>query len=115
MMAYKQIVIVRKDLKMGVGKTAAQVAHASVGALNKASKSAVATWEDEGGKKVVLKVPGLKELSELRRKAAAKKLPVFVVRDAGLTQLDEGTVTCVGIGPADEEKVDEIARGLKLL
>jgi len=114
-MAYKQIVIVRKDLKMGMGKTAAQVAHASVGAMKMAGKRAIEAWEDEGGKKVVLKVPGLKELSELRRKAAAKKLPVFVVRDAGHTQVEEGTVTCIGIGPAEEEKVDEITSKLKLL
>ena len=53
-MAYKQIVIVRKDLKMGVGKTAVQVAHASIGAMKMADRTAVEAWEDEGAKKVVL-------------------------------------------------------------
>ena len=114
-MAYKQILIVRKDLKMGVGKTAAQVAHASVGAVSKAGKSAVAAWEDEGGKKVVLKVPGLKELNALAKVADAEGLPVFVVKDAGLTQTARGTVTCVGIGPADEGAVDRVTGQLKLL
>jgi len=114
-MSYKQAIVVRKDLKLGMGKTAAQVAHASVGAMKKAGRRAADEWESEGAKKVVLKVDGLSSLMELKRKAAAKKLPVFVVADAGLTQVESGTVTCICIGPAEEERVDEVTKGLKLL
>jgi PTH2 family peptidyl-tRNA hydrolase len=114
-MSYKQVIVVRKDLKLGAGKTAAQVAHASVGAMLKAGRAAVATWESSGSKKVVLKVDGIEALMELQRKAGSRKLPTFVVRDAGLTQTAPGTVTCVGIGPADEERLDEVTAGLKLL
>lgn len=114
-MPYKQVVVVRKDLKLGAGKTAAQAAHASVGAMQKASKTAVQLWEDEGSKKVVLKVEGMARLMELKRKASARKLPMFVVHDAGLTQIEAGTVTCIGIGPAEEERIDEVTKGLKLL
>ena len=114
-MAYKQAIVVRKDLKLGAGKAAAQVAHASIGAMRMAGIRAVEAWEAEGAKKVVLRVEGLAKLAELKRKAAAKKLPVFLVRDAGLTQTERGTATCVGIGPAEEEGVDEVTRGLKLL
>lgn len=114
-MPYKQVVVVRKDLKLGEGKTAAQAAHASIGAMKKASKKIVESWEDEGGKKIVLKVSGLKELSELQKKVADAKLPHFVVRDAGLTQIKKGTITCIGIGPAEEEEIDKITKDLKLL
>jgi PTH2 family peptidyl-tRNA hydrolase len=114
-MSYKQAIIVRKDLKLGAGKLAAQVAHASVGAMRKAGKSAAEEWESEGSKKVVLKVEGVSQLIELQRKAWAKKLPMFLVRDAGLTQVEAGTVTCLGIGPAEEERIDELTAGLKLL
>lgn len=114
-MSYKQVIVVRKDLKLSAGKTAAQVAHASVGAMQKAGKAVVQAWEDEGAKKVVLKVEGLSRLMELKREAAARKMPVFAVADAGLTQVESGTVTCVGIGPAEECRVDEVTKGLKLL
>ncbi|MFH1623196.1 MAG: peptidyl-tRNA hydrolase Pth2 [Candidatus Aenigmatarchaeota archaeon] len=114
-MPYKQAIVVRKDLKLGAGKLAAQVAHASVGSMKKACRSAVEAWEDEGAKKVVLKIDGIARLMELQKKASAKRLPVFVVRDAGLTQVEKGTATCIGIGPAEEAKVDEITKMLKLL
>jgi len=114
-MAYKQAIVVRKDLKLGGGKVAAQVAHASVGSVKKASKRAIENWEREGAKKVVLKVDGLKELQDIRKKAVSARLPCFVVRDAGRTQIKKGTITCIGIGPSEEKKLDKITKNLKLL
>jgi len=38
-----------------------------------------------------------------------------VVSDAGHTQLDPGTVTCMSIGPAPENAIDRITGDLKLL
>lgn len=112
----KQVIIFRTDLEMGKGKIAAQAAHASVGAMKKAGKSAVRRWELEGSKKVVLKVKGLRSLKSIHRKACHKrKLPCFMVRDAGLTQIKSGTVTCLGIGPAKDEDIDSITSKLKLL
>jgi len=43
------------------------------------------------------------------------KLPHFLVKDAGLTQLKVGTITCLGIGPSEEKKIDKITGKLKLL
>ena len=111
----KQAIIVRTDLKMGKGKMAVQVAHASLGALKKANKATVAIWEREGGKKVVLKVSNLQALKSLHRKAKTARLPCFMVRDAGLTQIKRGSVTAVGIGPVPDEKIDKIIKKLKLL
>lgn len=112
-MKYKQIIVVRKDLDMSPGKTAAQVAHASVGAVKNADKKVVESWEMEGSKKVVLQVSCKEDLLELKKKA--KKLPTYLVKDAGMTELPSGTVTCLGIGPAREEELDKVTGSLKLL
>ena len=110
---YKQVILVRTDLKLGKGKIASQVAHASLGAykLSKVKKK----WEDEGTKKVVLRVKNLKELLEVCKKVRKLKLPFFLVRDAGRTQVSEGTITCLAIGPCKEEIVDRLTKKFKLL
>ncbi len=111
----KQVIVVRTDLKLGKGKLAAQVAHASIASFLKAGFFTKRKWLSEGMKKVVLKVGSEKELLKLYEKAKKKHLPCALIRDAGLTQLKPGTVTALGIGPAEEEKIDEITGKLKLL
>ena len=61
-MPYKQVILVREDLKLPKGKLAAQVSHASVDATLKSDKKIVELWKKEGGKKIVLKVKDEKEL-----------------------------------------------------
>jgi peptidyl-tRNA hydrolase, PTH2 family len=114
-MSLKQAIIVRKDLKMGTGKIAAQVAHASLAALKKASRKDVEEWESEGCKKVVLKVKDLAEFESVLSRLRSAKIPNAVIRDAGLTQIDAGEATCIGIGPLEESKLDEVTKNLKLL
>ncbi|MEM2856561.1 MAG: peptidyl-tRNA hydrolase Pth2 [Candidatus Nitrosocaldaceae archaeon] len=114
----KQVIIVRKDLKMGVGKIAAQVAHASLLAAEKSkkmNKELFIEWFNGGQAKIVLKVNTLEELLNIKEKAEGLKLPTEIVQDKGLTQLEEGTITCLGIGPADEELIDKVTGNLKLL
>jgi PTH2 family peptidyl-tRNA hydrolase len=114
----KQVIVVRADLKMGKGKLAAQVAHASVSALLKAENmmaEVVNKWFEEGQPKIVVKVSGLEELKSIYEKAASKGLPTVLVVDRGLTQLEPGTPTCVGIGPAPSKLIDEVTGKLKLL
>ncbi len=112
---YKQIIIVRKDLKMGKGKLASQVAHASLEAYKRVDEKIREEWEREGAKKVVLKVEGLKEMMDLKRELERAGIPCVVIRDAGRTQLRTGTVTSLGIGPVEENKIDKITKKLKLL
>jgi len=117
-MGYKQVIIVRADLKMGRGKTSAQVAHASLSSAEAAMKYEKGWYEDwkrEGQKKVVVKVKSERELFELYELAKGQRLPCYIVNDAGLTQLAPGTTTTVSIGPAPDELVDKITRDLKLL
>ena len=111
---YKQVIILRKDLKWKKGKMIAHAIHAALGSLRKVPDKIIKKWEEEGGKKVVLKVRDLKKLNEIYKKVKKEKIPCFLVRDAGLTQLKKGTVTCLGIGPVEEKKIDKITGKLKL-
>ena len=111
----KQVIVVRNNLKMGKGKIAAQVAHASIGSYKRADKKLREIWEREGAKKIVLKVKDEMELINLQKKVFEKNLPNYLVIDAGLTQLPKATITCLGIGPDEDKKIDELIKDLKLL
>ena len=116
-MEFKQAVAVRADLGMGRGKAAAQVGHACVMGAENAKRSHpdwFELWMSGFQKKVVLRVDGIAGLQEVRRSAAQLGLPWAQVADAGLTQLEPGTVTCVAVGPAPSETVDRVTGGLKL-
>ena len=115
---YKQVIIVRTDLKMGTGKKCAQSCHASISASNivRAQNKAVwKNWMNSGQKKVVLKINSIEKLMELVRQIEKSKIPYFLVRDAGLTQLPPGTATALGIGPVISNDIDKITGELKLL
>ena len=70
---------------------------------------------DEGQAKIVLKVESEAELDELFRKAKSAGLPASLIQDRGLTQVEPGTVTCLGVGPGPDSAVDGITGKLKLL
>ena len=112
---YKQVILVRKDLKMDKGKIAAQVAHASLGAYKKADVKDVIEWEAEGMKKVVVGAKNIKEFMIIKEKVKRANIPYSIIRDAGRTQTKPGTVTTMGIGPVKEEIIDKITKNLKLL
>ena len=117
-MEFKQAIVVRTDLKMGKGKLAAQVAHASCEAVFEALQkkpSWVSAWRATGQKKVVLKVSSEDELREIYVLAMSLNLPASLIADAGLTQLPPGTATAVGVGPAPTQEVDKVTGKLKLL
>ena len=111
---YKQVILVRQDLKLPKGKMSSQVAHASVEAVLKSKRDNVEGWRGEGMKKVVLKVKDLKELLEFKKLAGQHKLINAVIQDAGRTIVEPGTVTCLAIGPDLEESVDRVTGSLKM-
>jgi PTH2 family peptidyl-tRNA hydrolase len=111
----KQVILVRQDLKLPKGKLAAQVAHASVQGYRKANWMSKRVWLAGGMKKVVLKVVDLAELQKYAREARKEKLPTALISDAGKTTVAPGTITCLGIGPADEKAIDVVTGSLKML
>jgi len=110
----KQAIVARRDLGMSPGKLAAQVAHASLSAVEKADAEARRAWKQGGQKKVVLRSPDERTLFELKVIAEDAGLPVAIIRDAGHTQLEPGTVTALAVGPAGDEAVDAVTGDLKL-
>ena len=115
---FKQVLVVRSDLKMSKGKTAVQVAHAALLAADEARRRWRRWWKGwigEGQRKVVVKVSSLEKLLRLKKEADLIGLPTSMVEDKGLTEVPPGTVTSIGIGPAPSGKVDAITGELPLL
>jgi PTH2 family peptidyl-tRNA hydrolase len=109
------VIVVRADLSMGRGKTAAQVAHAAVAATLTATGSPrLGAWLADGQPKVVLRVDSEHEFGEVIDAAQQARLPVEVVEDAGRTQVPAGTITCAAIGPAEDEELDAVTGMLRL-
>ena len=115
--AYKQVIVLRSDLNMSIGKLISQACHASLEASETAKRLKPRIWRKwrvEGAKKVVVKVDSLEELRRLDSKARALKLPSALIVDRGLTQLPPGTTSALGIGPAIASIVDKVTVTLKL-
>lgn len=135
-MDVKQVIVVRRDLKMRKGKLAAQVSHASMkvffdrieeiypdGRMHKPDTmiigditSDMKEWIEGIFTKVVVGCDSEEELFQLKKKAEDVNCPVSLVIDNGLTVFDGvKTPTCIAIGPVKSEVVDEITGHLKLL
>ena len=118
MVRYKQVIVVRQDLKIGKGKLAVQVAHAAVSSAEQArryKKEWLDAWMGENQAKICVKVESEKELRLLKGKLDEFGIPNALIQDAGLTQLEPGTTTCLGIGPLPSDIADRYTGELKLL
>lgn len=137
-MKTKQIILVRKDLKMRRGKEIAQGAHASMAVLTNNligypfkwylfpyyvlrflylffTHTALRTWLTGRFTKICVTVDSEAELKLYYQKAKEAGLLCSLIQDAGLTEFDGvPTYTTVAIGPDEESKVNAITSGLKL-
>ena len=111
----KQVIVIRKDLNMRKGKMVAQGSHASLGAYLTAPLAYRNTWFASGQTKICVSVDSEEELLKIYKLAQEAKLPNALIRDAGHTELEPGTLTAVGIGPCEDDAVNEITGKLKLL
>ena len=115
---YKMTFVVNANLKMGIGKVAAQVGHAVLGLYHKLqSKNGIpglAEWERNGGRKVVLKGLNAAHLLDLKQKAVESGIVCLVVQDAGKTQVEPGSFTVLGLF-GQCKLIDALTEHLKLL
>ena len=64
------------------------------------------------------KHPEYEKAGLLERFVEPERIIIFRVPwvdDAGRTQVEPGSATCIGIGPAPESEVDKVTGGLKML
>ena len=113
----KLVLVINNDLKMGKGKIAAQVGHASVTATLKIGENQptiLDAWLKTGQKKVCLK-SGYDELIELESKAQNHGIQTVRISDAGKTQVPSGSLTVIAFGPDSEDKLQDLTGHLKLV
>ena len=117
----KQVIIIRKDLKMRRGKEIAQGSHASMQfMIDRRIKNLPFTtdeiiWMENDMTKIVLTVNSEDELLDIYHTALDLDLNSYIVRDLGKTEFrGRETFTAVAIGPNKSEDIDPITKGLKL-
>ena len=131
----KQVIVWRKDLKVRKGKLAAQIAHASMKVFfdkleetefcdTDSSSDAFVFKVNEEEKewinglftKIVVWCNNEDELLQLKEKAENKGILNALVTDSGKTEFNGiPTNTCLAIGPAEENLINDITGHLKLL
>lgn len=127
-MASKQVIVMRKFPGLRTGKYCAQAAHASMGALlslaDRQDDKFVISLEDPSVKewlvgkfaKITVYVNTEAELLAVYDAAKNAQLPTALIKDSGLTEFNGvPTLTAVGIGPADSDRINKITGTLPLL
>jgi len=113
----KQVIVVRRDLKMRRGKEISQGAHASLKAtLDYIDHPYVKEWLADIFTKIGVYVDSEKELLELYdRVSNDSDIPCSLIRDNGQTEFKGvDTYTAVAVGPAPRNMIDEFTGHLKL-
>jgi PTH2 family peptidyl-tRNA hydrolase len=117
--SHKMVFVANMGLKMGTGKLAAQVGHATLGVYRTAQRTdegqaALEAWRSHGEVKIVVKGQTTEQLIDLFKQAKDANLHAYLVQDAGYTQIPPGSRTVLGIfGPVED--VDVVTGALKLL
>lgn len=139
MYASKQMIVMRRDLKMRKGKIAAQAGHACVDAVLRAlaregrltqvradatgafleTGDAPATplseWFEKGEAKICVYVDSEAELLDLHRRAQEMGILSSLIQDAGMTEFHgEPTYTCLALEPLPRDRADELTGHLPL-
>jgi peptidyl-tRNA hydrolase, PTH2 family len=126
----KQVIVIRRDLRMRRGKEIAQGAHASTAWLAErvllgmtpngtvdhvALSAAERSWLESSVRKVTVKVNSEEELMAVYQTAIEAGLVVHLVTDRGLTEFGGvPTRTCLAVGPDYDDLVDPVTGNLEL-
>ena len=125
----KQVIVIRRDLRMRRGKEIAQGAHAASAWLAELVihqmapgapgpvplSEAQRTWLSTSFRKVTVKVTSEEELMAVYDQGREAGLLVNLITDRGLTEFGGvPTRTCLAIGPDYDELIDPITGDLEL-
>jgi len=126
----KQVIVIRRDLRMRRGKEIAQGAHASMAWLRQRVmprmtpagtvdhiqfSAAERAWLEGSLRKVTVRVGSEAELMAAYEKALEAGLAAHLITDRGLTEFGGvPTRTCLGIGPDYDHLIDPVTGDLEL-
>jgi PTH2 family peptidyl-tRNA hydrolase len=125
----KQVIVIRRDLRMRRGKEIAQGAHAATAWLadlvlqtmrpndvdHLALSPAERAWLETSFRKVTVKVNSEEELIAVYQKALDAGLVVHLITDRGLTEFGGvPTRTCLAVGPDYDDLIDPVTGDLEL-
>jgi len=121
--ATKQVIVIRRDLKMRRGKEIAQGSHASMAFMSHLLRAmqeammnghileipqAVKDWISGSFAKVVLQVDDEQGLLDIYKAAQEAGLTSHLITDSGFTEFHVPTNTAVAIGPDYSDKIDAL-------
>jgi PTH2 family peptidyl-tRNA hydrolase len=126
----KQVIVIRRDLRMRRGKEIAQGAHAASAWLadrvmqdiwpnedvaHLSVTTAQQSWLQSSFRKVTVKVNSEEELIAVYAKALDAGLEVHLITDRGLTEFGGvPTRTCLAVGPDYDDLIDPVTGDLEL-
>lgn len=112
----KQILVLRKDLKMRRGKEVSQGAHASMaGFLRFRNDPFMKTWLEQAFTKITVTVDSEEEFFEILEKAKRAGIAHALITDAGRTEFNGvPTNTAISVGPCEPEFLQDLTGHLKL-
>ena len=125
----KQVIVIRRDLRMRRGKEIAQGAHASMAWLRQRVLQGLTTsgaglvelsevertWLERSNRKVTVKVSSEEQLMAVYQQALRAGLVAHLITDGGLTEFGGvPTRTCLGIGPDYDDRIDPVTGALEL-
>ena len=126
----KQVIVIRRDLRMRRGKEIAQGAHAATAWLadrvlqtilpnedvdHVALSPAERAWLESSFRKVTVKVNSEEELIAVYQRARDAGLVVHLITDRGLTEFGGvPTRTCLAVGPDYDDLIDPVTGDLEL-
>ena len=126
----KQVIVIRRDLRMRRGKEIAQGAHASMAWLRQRVLQGLTptaatglvelseverTWLERSNRKVTVKVGSEEQLMAVYDQALRVGLVAHLITDGGLTEFGGvPTRTCLGIGPDYDDRIDPVTGDLEL-
>lgn len=131
----KQFIIIRTDLEMSMGKTAAQASHAAMKIFfDKMTKQFVEKnadgenhvykmvlteeenqWKEGLFTKIVKRVKNETQLLKVYELSKAAGLNVSLIKDAALTELKEPAYTAIAIGPNYVDSIEPFVKRLQNL
>lgn len=116
MYEYKQILIMRTDLKMRRGKEIAQGAHASVKAtIENLDHPDVKAWLSQAFAKIAVGIDSEQELLDIVDRARERDIVTATIVDNGHTEFHGvPTLTCAAIGPCHVNLLMGLTDHLKL-